>query len=156
MLENDFINTKNTSFEIVAEIETGDKPANGVIVSQAGRFGGWSLYVKDGKPIYTYNYVGIDWYTTTASTRLPSGKSTVKMDFAYDGDEKLGGGGTATLYIDGKAVGSGRVEATQFAIFSADETASVGVDLETPVTKDYNRETSRFTGKIDKVTITLK
>ena len=71
MLENDFINTKNTSFEIVAEIETGDKPANGVIVSQGGRFGGWSLYVKDGKPKYTYNYVGIDLSTVHGHRSLP-------------------------------------------------------------------------------------
>jgi len=58
--ENDFILTKNTSFEIVAKIETGDKAANGVIVAQGGAFGGWSLYVKDGTPIYAYNYVAID------------------------------------------------------------------------------------------------
>ncbi len=85
LLENDFINVKNTSLEIVAEIETGDKPANGVIVAQGGRFGGWSLHVKDGTPVYTYNYVGIDVTDVKATAKLPKGKSTVKMDFAYDG-----------------------------------------------------------------------
>ena len=59
LLENDFINVKNTSFEIVAEVESGDKPANGVIVAQGGRFGGWALHVKDGVPMYTYNYLGL-------------------------------------------------------------------------------------------------
>ena len=49
LLENDFINVKNTSFEIVAEIEEAGPDTNGVIVQQGGRFGGWSLYVKDGK-----------------------------------------------------------------------------------------------------------
>ena len=156
LLENDFINVKNTSFEIVAEIETGDKPANGVIVAQGGRFGGWSLYVKDGKPVYTYNYVGIDVTDVAADTKLPKGKSTVKMDFAYDGGDKPGMGGTATLYIDGKAVGSGKIAATEFSIFSADEGAGVGVDGETPVSDTYTRATSEFTGTIDKVTITLK
>jgi hypothetical protein len=155
LLENDFINIKNTSFEIVADIETGEKPAGGVIVAQGGRFGGWSLYVKDGKPIFMYNYLGIDRYTVTASSTLPKGKSTVKMDFAYDGG-KPGSGGTATLYVNGKSVGSGKVEKTEFAVFSADETAGVGVDTETPVSEDYDRASSKFTGKIDKVTITLK
>ena len=156
LLENDFINVKNTSFEIVAEIETGDKPANGVIVAQGGRFGGWSLYVKDGTPVYTYNYVGIDLTDVKATAKLPKGKSTVKMDFAYDGGDKPGAGGTATLYINGKSVGSGKIAATEFAIFSADEGAGVGSDMETTVSDSYDRAGSEFTGTIDKVTITLK
>ena len=155
LLENDFINIKNTSFEIVADIETGDKPANGVIVAQGGRFGGWSLYVKDGTPKFTYNYLGLERPTATANAKLPKGKSTVKMDFAYDGG-KLGAGGTATLYINGKSVGSTKVEQTEFSVFSADETAGVGVDAETPVSDDYDRASSMFTGSIDKVTINLK
>jgi len=102
-----------------------------------------------------YNYLGIDRYTATSGSTLPKGKSAVKMDFAYDGG-KPGSGGTATLYIDGKSVGSTKVEKTEFAIFLADETAGVGVDAETPVSEDYTRASSKFTGKIDKVTITLK
>ena len=155
LLENDFINIKNTSFEIVADIEVGDKPANGVIVAQGGAFGGWSLYVKDGTPIYMYNYLGLDRFTAKASAKLPKGKSTVKMDFAYDGG-KPGSGGTATLYVNGKSVGSTRVGQTEFSIFSADETAGVGLDAETPVSEDYNRASSKFNGKIHKATITLK
>ena len=155
LLENDFINVKNTSFEIVADIVTGDNPANGVIVAQGGRFGGWSLYVKDGKPIFMYNYLGLDRFAAASNAALPKGRATVKMDFVYDGG-KPGAGGTATLYINGKSVGSVKVAQTQFAIFSADETAGVGVDTETPVSEDYDRTSSRFTGKIDKVTITLK
>ena len=112
--------------------------------------------MKDGTPIYTYNYVGIDMYTAKATEKLPKGKATVKMDFAYEGGDKPGAGGTATLFINGKSVGSAKIEATEFSIFSADETASVGVDFETPVTPDYDRASSEFTGKIDQVTITLK
>lgn len=156
LLENDFINVKNTSFEIVADIETGDKPVNGVIVAQGGRFGGWSLYVNDGTPAFTYNYLGLDLSTATASEKLPKGKATVKMDFAYDGGEKPGAGGTVTLTINDKEVGTAKVAKTEFAIFSADETAGVGFDAETPVTDDYTRASSKFTGTIDKVTINLK
>ena len=157
MLENDFINTKNCSFDIVAEIESNDKGTNGVIVSQGGAFGGWSFYVKDNTLVYLYNYVGIDLYKVTATTKLPKGKSTVKINFAYDGGPKdLGKGGTATLYINDEAVGSSKIPETQFGLFSADETASVGMDRETPVSPDYTRSNSTFTGKIDKVTISLK
>jgi arylsulfatase len=161
LMENDFINTKNTSFEIVAEIESKGGNVNGVIISQAGRFGGWSLYVKDGKPIYVYNFLGLESYAVKSDEALPKGKSTIKLDFAYDGKSadgkpKLGDGGTATLSINGKQAGSGRVEKTHFAVWSADETANVGADRETPVSPDYNEETSKFTGKIDKVTISLK
>jgi arylsulfatase len=155
MLENDFINVKNTSFEIVADVESGDGPVNGVIVAQGGRFGGWSLYVKDGTPIFLYNYLGLDRYKVAGSSPLPAGKSTVKLDFAFDGG-KPGAGGTATLYVGGSSVGSGRVEKTEFAIFSADESAGVGHDMETPVSDDYTRSNSAFTGRIDKVTISLK
>ena len=59
MTENVFINTKNRSHTITAEVEIPKGGANGVILAQAGRFGGWSLYLKDGKPTYTYNYLGL-------------------------------------------------------------------------------------------------
>jgi arylsulfatase len=154
--ENDFINTKNSSFSIVAEVESKDGKTNGVIVSQGGRFGGWSFYVKGGKPVYMYNFLGLNRYAVTADAALPAGKSTVKLEFTYDGQPKLGGGGTATLFINGKKVGSSRIEKTQFAVWSADETANIGADRETPVSPDYTEETSKFSGKIDKVTITLK
>lgn len=153
LLENDFINIKNSSFEIDADIDSS-RSANGVLVSQGGKFGGWSLYVNKGKPTFVYNYLGLEQYKIASRSKLPSGKSTVKLDFVYDGG--LGAGGTATIYINGEEVASGRVEKTEPVIFSADETASIGVDLETPVAKDYSRSTSKFTDKIDKVTISLK
>jgi arylsulfatase len=153
LLENDFINIKNTSFEIEAAID-GSKKANGVLVSQGGKFGGWSLFVDKGKPTFVYNYLGLEQYKVTSKAKLPAGKSTVKLDFAYDGG--IGAGGTATLYVNDQPVASGRIEKTEPSIFSADETASVGVDLETPVSADYTRSASKFTDKIDRVTISLK
>ncbi|WP_170386260.1 arylsulfatase [Ruegeria atlantica] len=157
LLENDFINIKNTSWGIIAEIESGDKPENGVITSQGGRFGGWSLYLKDGKPVFAYNYLGLDVTKASGSEALPKGKATIKMDFAYDGKEgDLGKGGSVTLSVNDKQVATAKVDKTQFAIFSADESAGTGFDAETPVVEDYDREGSRFTGKIDKVTISLK
>jgi arylsulfatase len=159
--ENDFIDTKNRSFSIVAEVESKDSKANGVIVSQGGRFGGWSFYVRNGKPVYMYNFLGLERFAVTANAPLPAGKSTIKLDFAYDGKgadgkPKLGAGGTATFTVNGKQTGSGKIGRTQFAIWSADETANVGMDRETSVSPDYDEETSKFTGKINKVTITVR
>jgi len=59
MTENVFINIKNRSHSVTAEVEIPQGGANGVILSQAGRFGGWSLYLKDGKPTYAYNFLGL-------------------------------------------------------------------------------------------------
>ena len=80
----------------------------------------------------------------------------MKLEFAYEGGEKPGAGGTATLYVNGKSVGSTKIPKTEFSVFSADETAGVGIDMETTVSDEYDRETSKFTGTIDKVAITLK
>lgn len=153
MLENDFINTKNTSYTIEAEVDGGGADANGVILAQGGRFGGYSLYVKDGKPVFAYNYLGLEQTKITGTSPLPSGKSTVKMDFAYDGGR---GGGTVTLSVNGNPVGSGKIPKTEPNVYSADETAGVGVDAETPVSDDYTLETSKFNGSISKVTINTK
>ena len=155
LLENGFINVKNTSFEIVVDVNTKGAAANGVLVQQAGKFGGWSFYLEGGKPIFAYNYLGLEIYKVTGDTVVPAGKAKVKVDFAWDGG-KPGAGGTATLFIDGTSVGSGRIERTEANVFSADETANVGEDLETPVVPDYVTANGRFTGTIEKVTINLK
>ena len=157
MLENTFINVKNQSKTITAEVEIPKGGANGVILTQGGRFGGWSLYMKDGKPAYTYNYLGLERYTVSAKSALPAGSATVKLDFVYDGGG-LGKGGKATLSVNGKSVAEGRIEKTQPLIFSADETADVGLDNQTPVAEGIGigAEETRFTGKINKVTIEVK
>jgi arylsulfatase A-like enzyme len=154
LLENDFINTKNTSYTIEAKIET-DGAANGVVLAQGGRFGGYSLYVNDGTPVFAYNYLGITTTKVKGSAKLPKGPVTLKMDFAYAGGG-AGKGGTVTLSVDGKSVGSGEIPKTEPNVYSADETAGVGVDMETPVSDDYTRSTSKFNGKIQKVTISTR
>jgi arylsulfatase A-like enzyme len=154
MSENVFINVKNRSHTITAEVENPKNGANGVILAQAGRFGGWSLYLKDGKPTYTYNWLGLQRYTVAAKEALPAGQATIRFEFAYDGGG-VGKGGVGTLFVNGKEVATGRIEHTQCCAFSADEGADVGVDEGTPVTEAY-RVPFKFTGHIDKVTIELK
>ncbi len=155
MSENVFINLKNRSHTITAEVEIPQSGANGVILAQAGRFGGWSLYMKDGKPVYTYNFLGLQRYSVSAPQPLHAGKAAIRFEFAYDGGG-MGKGGVGTLLVNEQKVAEGRIEHTQPFIFSGDETADVGQDDATPVTEDYKEGDNKFTGKIHKVTIELK
>jgi arylsulfatase len=155
--ENSFLNVKNKSKTITADIEvpTG-KTAHGILIAQAGRFGGWALYVHNGTLAYDYNFLGLQRYTVAATQKLTPGKHTVKFEFAYDGGGP-GKGGMGTLYIDGQKVGEGRIENTQAGIFSADETADVGIDLATPVVERIGAEAkSKFNGRIPKLVIEIR
>lgn len=156
MTENVFLNIKNKSKTITAEIEIPDSGAHVAIIVQGGRFGGWALYVNNGVPAYEYNYLGLERTTIAGSEKLKPGKATIRFEFAYDGGG-LGKGGLGTLYVNDKKAGEGRIERTQPIIFSADETADVGVDLSTPVVEAIGAErASRFTGRIPRVTVESK
>ena len=146
--ENSVVNIKNKSFAVTAEIEVADRPANGVIIAQGGRFGGWSLYARGGRLKFTYNLLGIHEFSTEAREPIPRGKHQVRMEFAYDGGG-VAKGGNVTLYYDGGEVGKGRVGATQPVIFSADETTDIGHETGTPVTSGYTTRESKFAGNIN-------
>jgi arylsulfatase len=155
LTENVFINVKNRSHTITAEVTIPVGSAEGVILSQAGRFGGWSLYFKGGKPTYVYNWVGLQHYSIAATQPVPAGKATIRFEFAYDGG-KPGSGGMGTILVNGTKVAEGRIDRTQAFVFSADEGVDVGQDGGTPVTEDYRERDNKFTGKIQKVTVELK
>ena len=152
--ENSVVNIKNKSFSITAEVDVPSGGAEGVIIAQGGRFGGWSLYTDGGRAKFVYNVLGIQEFATEADAPIPEGTHQVRMEFAYDGGG-LAKGGDVTLYHDGEAVGTGRVEATQAMVFSADETTDIGYESGTAVSPDYTTKTSRFTGKIHWVQIDL-
>ncbi len=155
MMENVFINVKNRSKAITAEVEVPEGGANGTIIAQGGRFGGWSLYMKDGVPGYDYNFLGLQRSSIVGTGKLAPGKATIRFDFAYDGGGP-GKGGVGTLFVNDRQVARGRIERTQPGMFSADETADVGIDLGTPVVEAIGSEAkSRFTGKIPRVTVEL-
>jgi arylsulfatase A-like enzyme len=153
MTENVFLNVKNKSKTIRAEVEVPPGGANGAILVQGGRFGGWALYVKDGVPAYDYNFLGLQRFTVAATEKLETGPATIRFEFAYDGGG-MAKGGMGTLFVNDKKVAEGRIERTQPMVFSADETADVGIDLATPVVETIGSEArSRFTGHISSVTI---
>lgn len=144
-----FINMKNASFSINADVEVGAN-ANGVIICQGGDFGGWSFYTVGGKPVFTYNFVGLQLFTIAATEKIPAGKHKLSFDLAYDGGR--GAGGQGTILLDGKKIGEGRIERTNASTFGIDETADVGEDQNTPVFRGYKGK-DKFNGSIAKVTI---
>jgi hypothetical protein len=152
--ENSVLVMKNKSFSITAEVEVPSKGAEGVIIHQGGRFAGMSLYTKAGKAKFAYNFFGLQTFITEARQPIPAGKHQVRMEFAYDGGG-FGKGSNVSLYYDGQKVGEGRVEHTVPMAMSADETTDVGRDTATPVSSDYTRKTSVFSGKVHWVQIDL-
>ncbi|HWS74526.1 MAG TPA: hypothetical protein VN324_05235, partial [Quisquiliibacterium sp.] len=156
MLEGVFVNVKNRSKTITAEIEVPETGGNGTLIAQGGRFGGWSLYVKDGIPAYDYNFLGLQRFSVASAKKLAPGKSTLRLQFDYDGGGQAKGG-QATLFVNDEKVAEGRVPVTQSGLFSADETADVGIDLGTPVVEAIGAESkSRFTGRIPKLTVQVQ
>jgi arylsulfatase A-like enzyme len=154
LTEGSVLNIKNKSHSVTAEIEVPETGANGVIVAQGGAFAGWSLYAQDGRPKYCYNLLGLQHFMVEGDATIPAGTHQVRMEFAYDGGGPAKGG-NVTLFVDGASVGEGRVEATVPMIFSGDETADLGRDTASPVSPDYDGESSVFTGTVDWVQIDL-
>ncbi|MGH8965751.1 MAG: arylsulfatase, partial [Actinomycetes bacterium] len=146
-------NVKNRSHVITVGIEVADS-AEGVLVAQGGRFGGWSLYCHDGVLTYAYNCYGRDRTYVRGARPLTPGTHQVVIRFAYDGGPP-GSGGDVRLDVDGEQVGEGRVEGTTAYYFSFDETLNVGVDRGTPVSEEYAPGANAFTGTIRRVHFAL-
>jgi arylsulfatase len=151
LTEGSIVNYKNKSHAVTAELLVPESGAEGVIVAVGGIIGGWSLYAKEGKLRYCYNFFGVHHYTVDGTSKIPPGKHQVRMEFRYDGGG-VAKGGLVTLYMDGKKVGEGRVDQTEPAIFSADETLDIGDEFGSPVTPDYPKE-KKFTGDVNWVEI---
>jgi arylsulfatase A-like enzyme len=154
LTESSVVVIKNKSHSVTAEITVPESGANGVIIAQGGAFGGWSLYLHEGRPAYCYNLFGLQRFKVYGEGVVPAGDHQVRMEFGYDGGG-LAKGGDVTLFLDGTPVGKGRVEGTQPMIFSADETTDVSSDGGTPVSDDYGPKDTAFTGRVRWVQIDL-
>ena len=150
--ESSAVNTKNKSHTITASIEMPKQGGDGVLVAAGGIVGGYTLYVKDRKPIYEYNWFSQARYEVVSPEQLPEGPVTVRVEFLSDGG--VGKGGKVELYINDKKVSEGRVEKTVPGRFSADETFDIGMDTGSPVSMAY-KSPSPFTGKLKKVVFEL-
>jgi arylsulfatase A-like enzyme len=154
LLENCVVNLKNKSHAVTAEIVVPEKGAEGVIVSQGANIGGWSLYAKDGKLKYCYNWGGFKNFFVEGSTPIPAGEHQVRMEFAYAGGG-LGKGGKVSLFVDGKKVGEGEIGATLAMVFSADDGCDVGEDTGAPVSPDYGAQGNAFNGRVKGVQLSI-
>jgi arylsulfatase len=152
--ENCVLNLKNKSHSVTAEIVVPDKGAQGVIIAQGANIGGWSLYAKDGKLKYCYNWGGFKHFFVEGTSPIPAGPHQVRMEFAYAGGG-LGKGGNVTLYTDGKKVGEGVVDATLAMVFSADDGCDVGEDTGAPVSPDYGPHGNAFNGTVQGVQLAI-
>jgi arylsulfatase len=144
---------KNKSFAISAKVEIPEGGAEGLLMTQGGRFAGVGLYLLDSKPVFHYNLAGVERYTVAGKDKLTPGKHVVTLDFNYDGGG-IGKGGEATLSVDGKSVASKHLPQTIAFRMSLDETLDIGEDTGTPVSEDYHVP-FKFTGTLEKVQINL-
>jgi arylsulfatase len=154
LLENCVLNIKNKSHSVTAEIVVPEKDAEGVIICQGANIGGWSLYAKDGKLKYCYNWGGFKHFFVEATGKLPAGEHQVRMEFAYAGGG-MGKGGKVTLYTDGEKVGEGDIEATLAMVFSADDGLDVGEDSGAAVSPDYGPVGNGFNGTVKGVQLSI-
>jgi arylsulfatase len=153
--ESSVVNIKNKSHAVTGQVVVPEGGASGTIISQGGRYSGWTVYLTtDGRPAYCYNLFGLQLFKVAGDQPVPAGEHQIRMEFDYDGGGP-GKGGTATLYVDGEQVGSGRVDSTVPGVFSADETTDVGTDTATGVTDDLDKSNVKFTGEVEWVQIDL-
>lgn len=148
-------NILDKSFTITAMIEIPEGNAEGMLLTEGGRFGGYGFYVLKGKPVFLYNFLDMERTRWEGKEKLKPGKHTLEFEFNYDGGG-LGKGGDGILKVDGAIVDHHRIERTIPFIFQWDETFDVGVDTGTPVDdKDY-QVPFRFNGKLHKITLELR
>jgi arylsulfatase len=155
IMENAFINLKGVHYVITADVELADQATSGVIIAQAGYFGGWTLYMKDGRPRHEYNFFALERTNVGADAPLPPGKHTIQYEFIPDSPNP-GAGGKSILRINGDVVAEAHVPKTQPFMFSADEGVDVGLDAETNVSPDYKQGNNAFTGRIVRVKVEQK
>ena len=146
-------NLKNKSFGISAVVEIPNEGAEGVLMTQGGRFSGLGLYVIDSRPIFHYNLCGVERYTVAGDEKLSPGRHVITVDFNYDGGG-VGKGGQATLSVDARRVAEEKLPRTIAFRMSLDETLDIGEDTGTPISEDYQVPFD-FTGKLEKVTINI-
>jgi len=151
--ESSAANTKNVSHTITATIEVPQGGADGVLVAEGGAAGGYTLYIKDGKPIYEYNFFAHERYKVVSSVTLSPGPAVVRVDIKYDGGG-VGKGEGISLYINDKKVGDGRIDKSVPSRFGA-ENFDVGMDTGSPVSDTYEPPFA-YAGSIKKVTIALQ
>jgi arylsulfatase len=146
-------NILGRSYSMSAEVDVPQGGGNGMLATMGGRWGGWGLYLLNGKPVFHYNMLILAQYRWEGTDVLAPGKHTIGFDYSYDGPG-IAKGGSGTLKVDGKVVATGKQANSISFLQVADETFDVGLDTRTGVSEDYQVPFA-FDGKIDKLTVKL-
>jgi arylsulfatase len=154
----------NTSYNLKADVEIPQGGAEGMLITQGGRFGGYGLYVLKNKPVFTWNLVDLK-RVRWEGPELTPGKHVIEFDFKYDGlgaatmvfgdYSGIGKGGTGVLKVDGVAVATEKMDHTLPFILQWDEALDIGSDTGTPVDDNDYSTPFTFTGKLDKITLNI-
>jgi arylsulfatase len=155
----------DSSFTYKAEVDIPQGGAEGMIVTQGGRFGGYGFYVLKSKPVFLYNFVGLQRTRWDGPNALSPGKHTLEFEFKYDGlgfgtlafnnISGIGRGGTGVLKVDGQEVARQTMEHTIPLIMQWDENFDIGADTGTPVDDHDYQVPFRFTGTLNKLTLKI-
>jgi hypothetical protein len=146
----------NRSYAISADLVVPEGGAEGVIVAEADHLGGFSLWVDDGKLTHTYSMMGVSLFRQQATEPLPTGKVSVRMEFAAD-EPKPATAGEVTLFVNDEPVGSGRMDHTVPIRFSGYAGMDIGRDNGGVVDRSYeDRKPFPFNGTIEKVVFDVK
>ena len=153
-----------TSYTFKAVVEIPKGRAEGMLVTQGGRFGGYGLYVREGKPVFVYNFLDINRTRWEGGSALTPGRHTIEFNYKYDGlgfgtlafnnESGIGRGGTGVLKVDGKEVARNGLKRSIPLIMQWDENFDIGADTGTPVAEDY-KVPFPFTGKLAQLTLDI-
>ena len=146
------VNVKNRSHSITARVVIPESGAEGVLLADGGRFGGYSLYVKGGKLCYAYNFLDSEQHTIVSVADMPRGPCQLRFEFEKTGPERFGAGGVGRLYIDGRLAGEGTIPRTVPFVYAIGGCLHCGCDRGNPVTEDYASPFA-FTGTIESVIV---
>jgi arylsulfatase A-like enzyme len=142
------------SYTITAEVEVPQGGGKGMIATVGGRWGGWGLYILNGKPVFNYNMLILAQYQWAGKEALTPGKHTIIYDYTYDGPG-IAKGGTGVLKVDGQVVDTHKQPNSIAFLQVADETFDVGVDTRTSVNEKDYQVPFAFNGTINKLTFNL-
>jgi arylsulfatase len=155
----------NASYSFKAEIEVSQGGAEGMLITQGGRFGGYGFYLLKGKPVFLWNLVDVKRVRWEGPEALAPGKHVLEFDFKYEGMGAatmafgsyagIGQPGTGVLKVDGREVATQKMERTIPFILQFDESLDVGSDTLTGVNDADYQPPFKFTGKINKITLTI-
>jgi arylsulfatase len=146
------VNVRNRSHSISADVVIPEGGAEGVLVADGGRFGGYSLYITDATLTYAYNFLGGDRWYVRADVHIPPGRHMIQCTFEKTGPQPFGAGGVVRLFVDGTEVGDGELPRTVPFVYGLGSGFSVGCDDGAPVTDEY-RSPFAFTGTLCRLVV---